>query len=95
MLYRIAFPVTHTMRLAVFKIICKRAKCDAQKISGAGGHCPPYAANAATVSAAWPWQVGEMLKWINDGKPVKPLIPIAVGEDSIAFPMHSVKAGID
>ena len=36
-----------------------------------------------------------MLKWIADGKPVKFLIPIAVGEDSIAFPRRSVKAGVD
>ena len=53
-------------------------------------------ANAATASAAWPWQVaGEMLKWVTDGEPEQPLIPIAVGEDSIAFPRRSVKAGVD
>jgi len=53
-------------------------------------------ANAATASAAWPWQVaGEMLKWVADGKLVKPLIPIAVGERSIAFPRRSVKAGVN
>ena len=38
-------------------------------------------AKAATATAAWPWQVaGEMLKWMADGRPVKPVIPIAVGE---------------
>ena len=53
-------------------------------------------ANAATALAAWPWQVaGEMLKWIADGDPMKLLIPIAVGEKSIAFPRRSVKAGVD
>ena len=53
-------------------------------------------ANAATASAAWPWQVaGEMLKWVTDGEPEQPLIPIAVGEDSIAFTRRSVKAGVD
>ena len=53
-------------------------------------------ANAATASAAWPWQVaGEMLKWMTDGELIQPLIPIAVGEDSIAFPRRSVKAGVD
>ena len=52
-------------------------------------------ANAATAKRL-PWQVaGEMLKWIADGKPVKFLIPIAVGEDSIAFSRRSVKAGVD
>ena len=52
-------------------------------------------ANAATAKRL-PWRVaGEMLKWIADGKPVKFLIPIAVGEDSIAFPRRSVKAGVD
>ena len=30
-----------------------------------------------------------------DGKSVKPVIPIAVGEKSIAFPGRSVKAGVD
>lgn len=35
-----------------------------------------------------------MLKWMADGRPVKPLIPIAVGEDNIAFPRRSVKAGV-
>ena len=44
-------------------------------------------AKAATALAAWPWQVaGEMLKWVADGRSVKPVIPIAVGEKSIAFP---------
>jgi hypothetical protein len=52
--------------------------------------------NAATAKAAWPWQVaGEMLKWMADEEPVKSLIPIAVGERSIAFPRCSVKAGVD
>ena len=52
-------------------------------------------ANAATAKRL-PWQVvGEMLKWMTDGKLVKSLIPIAVGEDSIAFPRRSVKAGVD
>ena len=36
-----------------------------------------------------------MLKWEADGRPVKPDIPIAVGEKSIAFPRRSVKAGVD
>ena len=53
-------------------------------------------ANAATALAAWPWQVaGEMLKWVADGRPAKPVIPIAVGERSIAFPRRSVKAGVN
>ena len=53
-------------------------------------------AKAATATAAWPWQVaGEMLKWVAGGRPVKPVIPIAVGEDSIAFPRCSVKVGVD
>ena len=53
-------------------------------------------AKAATATAAWPWQVAvEMLKWAADGRPVKPVIPIAVGEKSIAFPRRSVKAGVD
>ena len=52
-------------------------------------------ANAATAKRL-PWQdAGEMLKWMTDGRPVKPVIPIAVGEDSIAFPRRSVKAGVD
>ena len=52
-------------------------------------------ANAATAKRL-PWQVGgEMLKWLTDGRPVKPVIPIAVGERSIAFPRRSVKAGVD
>ena len=52
-------------------------------------------ANAATARRL-PWQVaGEMLKWVTDGEPEQPLIPIAVGEDSIAFPRRSVKAGVD
>ena len=51
-------------------------------------------ANAATAKRL-PWQVaGEMLKWMTDGKLVKSLIPIAVGEDSIAFPRRSVKAAV-
>ena len=53
-------------------------------------------AKAATAAAAWPWQVAEeMPKWVTDGSPVKPVIPIAVGEKSIAFPRRSVKAGVD
>ena len=53
-------------------------------------------ANAATATAAWPWQVaGKMLKWMTDGKLEQLLIPIAVGEDSIAFSRRSVKAGAD
>ena len=36
-----------------------------------------------------------MLKWVTDGEPEQPLIPIAVGEDSIAFPRRSVKAGVN
>lgn len=53
-------------------------------------------ANAATALAAWAWQVvGEMLKWMADGETKKFLIPIAVGEKSIAFPRRSVKAGVD
>ena len=65
-------------------------------ISGARGHNQRPTANAATASAAWPWQVaGGMLKWMTDGKAVKPVIPIAVGENSIAFPRCSVKAGVD
>ena len=65
-------------------------------ISGARGQSQRETANAATASAAWPWQVaGEMLKWVTDGKALKPVIPIAVGEDSIAFSRRSVKAGVD
>ena len=53
-------------------------------------------AKAATATAAWPWQVaGEMLEWVADGRPEQLLIPIAVGEDSIAFPRCSVKVGVD
>ena len=53
-------------------------------------------AKAATALAAWPWQVaGEMLKWMADGRRMMLLIPIAVGERSIAFPRRSVKAGVD
>ena len=53
-------------------------------------------AKVATALAARPWQVaGEMLKWIADGDAKKLLIPIAVGEKSIAFPRRSVKAGVD
>ena len=53
-------------------------------------------ANAVTALAAWPWQVvGEMLKWTTDGDAKKPLIPIAVGGKSIAFPRRSVKADVD
>ena len=81
---------------AVFKIFCKRANCDAQVIPGARGRRHWKPAKAATATAAWPWQVaGEMLKWVADGRPVKPVIPIAVGEKSIAFPRRSVKAGVD
>ena len=81
---------------AVFKIFCKRANCDAQKISGARGHGQPASTSVATATAAWPWQVaGEMLKWQTDGKALKPVIPIAVGERSIAFPRRSVKAGVN
>ena len=36
-----------------------------------------------------------MLKWIADGQLRESLIPIAVGEDSIAFPRRSVKAGVN
>ena len=36
-----------------------------------------------------------MLKWMADGRRVKPVIPIAVGERSIAFPRRSVKAGVN
>lgn len=36
-----------------------------------------------------------MLKWMTDGRPVKSVIPIAVGERSIAFPRRSVKAGVN
>ena len=82
--------------MAVFNIFCKEGNCDAQMISGTRGHSQRPTANAATASAAWPWQVaGEMLKWMTDGKALKPVIPIAVGENSIAFPRCSVKAGID
>ena len=53
-------------------------------------------AKVATALAARPWQVaGEMLKWIADVDAKKLLIPIAVGEKSIAFPRRSVKAGVD
>ena len=53
-------------------------------------------AKAATATAAWPWQVaGEMLKWVADGRPAKPVIPIVVGEDSIAFHRRSDKVGVD
>ena len=75
---------------AMFKIFCKRANCDAQMISGAGGRRLWTPAKAATGSAARPWQVaGEMLKWMADGRRMKLLIPIAVGEKSIAFPRRS------
>ena len=80
----------------MFRLFCKYGNCDAQMISRARGGRLPKAANAATASAAWPWQVAvEMLKWVADGRPVKPDIPIAVGEKSIAFPRRSVKAGVD
>jgi hypothetical protein len=49
-------------------------------------------ANAATAKRL-PWQVGgEMLKWIADGKPVKFLIPIAVGVTAAQLPAkkHSI-----
>lgn len=36
-----------------------------------------------------------MLKWMTDGEALKPVIPIAVGEDSIAFPQCTFKAGVD
>ena len=50
--------------------------CDGRKISGAGGQCQWGTANAATATADWPWQVaGEMLKWMTDGKTLKPVIP--------------------
>ena len=85
-----------TTAKAVFKFFCKAGNRDAQMISGARGHNQRPTANAATASAAWPWQVaGEMLKWMTDGKAVKLVIPIAVGENSIAFPRCSVKAGVD
>ena len=80
----------------MFRLFCKYGNCDAQMISRARGGRLPKAANAATASAAWPWQVAvEMLKWMTDGKTLKIVIPIAVGEDSIAFPRCSVKAGVD
>ena len=62
-------------------------------ILGAGGRCLRLLANVAAAKRL-PWQVAEeMLKWITDGKPIQSLIPIAVGEASIAFPRRSVKAG--
>ena len=49
-------------------------------------------AKAATALAAWPWQVaGEMLKWMVGGMRMKLLIPIAVGEKSIAWKGTSAK----
>ena len=49
---------------AVFKIFCKCAKRGTQRISRARGLRLRACANAATASAAWPWQVaGEMLKY--------------------------------
>lgn len=45
------------------------------------------------MSAAWPCEVaGEMQKWMAEGMTEKLLIPIAVGENSIAFPRRSGKA---
>ena len=79
---------------AVFKIFCKCAKCDAQRISRARGLSLRATANAATAPAAWPWRVaGKMLKWRTDERPMKVLIPVTVGAISIAFSRRSVKAG--
>ncbi len=79
----------------VFEIFCKVENRDAQMISGARGQGQRPTANAATATAAWPWQVaGEMLIWMTDGKALKPVIPIAVGKGSIAFSRRSVKAGV-
>ena len=81
---------------AVFKIFCKCAKRGTQRISRARGLRLRACANAATASAAWPWQVaGEMLKWGTDGRPMKVLIPVTVGTISIAFSRRSVKAGVE
>ena len=81
---------------AVFKIFCKCAKRGTQRISRARGLRLRACANAATASAAWPWQVaGEMLKWGTDGRPTKVLIPVTVGTISIAFSRRSVKAGVE
>ena len=81
---------------AVFKIFCKCAKRGTQRISRARGLRLRACANAATASAAWPWQVaGEMLKWGTDGRPMKVLIPGTVGTISIAFSRRSVKAGVE
>ena len=85
----------YTVIMAVFRIFCKRMNCDTQMISGAGGRASEISANAATAKRS-PWQLaGEMLKWIADGQRRESLIPIAVGEDSIAFPRRSVKAGVE
>ena len=82
--------------VAVFKIFCKCAKRGTQRISRARGLRLRACANAATASAAWPWQVaGEMLKWGTDGRPMKVLIPVTVGTISIAFSRRSVKAGVE
>ena len=65
---------TYKERQAVFKIFCKCAKRGTQRISRARGLRLRACANAATASAAWPWQVaGEMLKWGTDGRPMKVL----------------------
>ena len=86
--------ITHCV--AVFKIFCKCAKRGTQRISRARGLRLRACANAATASAAWPWQVaGEMLKWGTDGRPMKVLIPVTVGTISIAFSRRSVKAGVE
>ena len=67
-----------------------------QRISRAKGLSLRVTANAATASAAWPWQVaGEMLKWETDGRPMKVLIPVTVGAISIAFSRRSIKAGVE
>ena len=86
----------HRRYKAVFKIFCKCAKRGTQRISRARGLRLRACANAATASAAWPWQVaGEMLKWGTDGRPMKVLIPVTVGTISIAFSRRSVKAGVE
>lgn len=88
--------VAATNILAVFKIFCKCAKRGTQRISRARGLRLRACANAATASAAWPWQVaGEMLKWGTDGRLMKVLIPVTVGTISIAFSRRSVKAGVE
>ena len=81
---------------AVFNIFCKQSKLRQANDFWSQRSPPAVTADAATASAAWPWQVvEEILKWRADGEPEHPLMPIAVGETRIAFPRRSVKAGGD